>query len=177
MNVFAGPTDGQRSDRVQGTSIEGASDKALADVCEAVGITIINNNIRALPMQTKAKETIRRLIDSHGAGHAIITLRAIVESDGNERELRSETIWAVSDCILARPDWAGRGLEFIEAFDSIDLRALRRQAKDILPEHRARIVLGVLLWERLQRALGGNVPRRVWKRRPRGIGPPRRLAA
>jgi hypothetical protein len=85
-------------------------------------------------------------------------LRAITESEGNATELRAETIYAISDCILARPDWEKRGLAFLEAFDAMDLKALRLRAKGILPKHKARVVLGVLIWERLRQAFGEAAP-------------------
>jgi hypothetical protein len=131
---------------------------ALARLCEALEIEIVPTAARRKPMQSHAGAAMQRLLDSHGAGHLTIVLRAIIESVGNETELRAETIWAISDCVLARHDWVDRGLEFLEAFDSIDLKALRLRAKGVLPAHGARAVLGVLLWERLRQAFGEAAP-------------------
>lgn len=108
-------------------------------------------------METHARAALQRLLDKHGAGHVSLTIKAITET-GNETELTAETIWAISDVILARPDWVERGLEFLEAFDAIDLKALLKRAKRILPAHGARFVLGVLLWERLREAFGEGAP-------------------
>ena len=127
-------------------------------VCRDLGIQIIPTNVRAKPLQTHARACIQQVIQNSGDGHARFVLRCIIESEGNETELRSETIWAVSDVVLARPDWADRGLEFLEAFDAIDLKALRLRAKRILPRWPARVVLGVLLWERLRLAMGEEAP-------------------
>jgi hypothetical protein len=101
-----------------------------SELCRDLGIEILPTNIgRDRPQQTHAGRTIETLIENHGAGHTTIVLRTIVESSGNETELRAETIWAVSDIIIGRPDWEARGLAFIEAFDDIDLKALRAKAK------------------------------------------------
>ena len=63
-------------------------------------------------------------------GDILLTLRAIAESEGNGPD-------AIVDPILRavhsarRPEWLRRGLPFIEAFDSIDLRSLLRQMRDL----------------------------------------------
>jgi hypothetical protein len=137
---------------------------ALARLCEALQIEILPTcKNRNQPLQTHAGAVMARILKKHGAGHLTFCLRAIIESAGNETELRAETIWAVHDVVLARRDWADRGLAFLEAFDAIDLKALRFRAKHILPSHGARVVMGVLLWEALRCAFGEAPP----TRRPR----------
>jgi hypothetical protein len=122
------------------------------DLCRDLEIEMLPTHIRRdRDRQTHAGRTIETLIENYGAGHATITLRAIVESIGNETELRSETIWAISDIVIARPDWPNRGLAYIEAFDDIDLKALRAKAKAIRIPCPSRFLLGVLLHERLAR--------------------------
>jgi hypothetical protein len=126
--------------------------QAVIELCRNLEIEMLPTKTRrSRPLQTYAGRTIKALIDNFGAGHATITLRTIVESIGNETELRSETIWAISDVIRARPDWVNRGLAFIEAFDDIDLRALRAKAKALRIPCPSRFLLGVLLHERLAR--------------------------
>jgi hypothetical protein len=132
---------------------------ALARLCKALEIEILPTCVnRSRPGQTHAGNVMLRIMRNHGAGHLTVVLRAIIESEGNATKLRAETIWAISDCILARPDWERQGLAFLEAFDAIDLKDLRKRAKAILPRHGARVVLGVLLWERLREAFGEVAP-------------------
>jgi hypothetical protein len=125
--------------------------QAATELCRVLEIEILPTNIRRRPMQTHAGGIIEWLIRKHGLGHATITLRAIVESIGNETEVREETICAISDIILARPDWANRGVAFIEAFDDIDLKAMRAKAKALKIPCPSRFRLGVLLHEQLAR--------------------------
>jgi hypothetical protein len=139
---------------------------ALVRLCADLGVRIIPVSVSRHAYETTAGPTLQRLLNEHGDGHLVIVLRAIVESVGNETELRAETIWALSGIVLARPDWVDRGLEFLEAFDSIDLKALRLRAKGILRAHGARVVLGVLLWERLRMAFGEAAPDCVMVRPP-----------
>jgi hypothetical protein len=126
-----------------------AAPVALATLLGGFGVRILPTKERPGPLETDAAATLQRILDKHGADHLCIVLRCIVETTGNETELR-----AISECVLTRPDWVERGLSFLEAFDAIDLKALRKRAKGILPDHGARAVLGVLLWQRLDTTLG-----------------------
>jgi hypothetical protein len=104
--------------------------RAARSLCRQIGVKIVPTKAKRGPMQTHAGATIERLIRSHGAGHTIIVLRSIVESAGNESELRAETITAVSNIIRAHARWPALGLAFIEAFDGVDLRLIRNIAKE-----------------------------------------------
>jgi hypothetical protein len=125
-------------------------------LCRDIGIKIIPTTAARRAMQTHAGQTIARLIRSHGQGHAVIVLRSIVESTGNESELRAETIIAVSNIILAHPRWPALGLAFIEAFDGVDLRLIRNIAKEsrVRP---LRDAIATMLFIQLGEALGPPV--------------------
>jgi hypothetical protein len=56
-------------------------------------------------------------------------LRTIVESEGNQAELIADIIGAISDIVLRHPRWVDLGLQWLEAFDQINLAAIRRAAK------------------------------------------------
>jgi hypothetical protein len=83
-------------------------------------------------------------------------LRTITESEGNEDQLRDDTISAVSHIVLRHPRWPALGLAFIESFDSINLGDIRRTAKQvgILP---LRCAIGTMIFTRLQELLGPPV--------------------
>jgi hypothetical protein len=70
-----------------------------------------------------------RLIRKHGVPHATIVLRSIIESAGNENELIADVIGAISDLIRAHPRWVGLGMQWLEAFDKINLAEVRKTAK------------------------------------------------
>jgi hypothetical protein len=105
----------------------GAALQLFADL----GITYSppDRQTRRRPMATNCLGVVERMIRKFGLPHATITLRTIVESKGNECALIADIVDAVSDLILANPRWPARGLEFIEAFDAIDLLAIRKAAK------------------------------------------------
>jgi hypothetical protein len=77
---------------------------------------------------------MKALRDAHGEGHLVFVVKTIKQSTGNIDELWSETIGAVSDIVLQRPDWAEkRAGDFMAAFDQIDLAALRDRSLALRP--------------------------------------------
>lgn len=81
------------------------------------------------PLETHCANIVNRLILKHGLPHATITLRTIIESSGNERELIADVILAVSDLIRLHPRWSESGMAWLEAFDRISLAEIREKAK------------------------------------------------
>jgi hypothetical protein len=124
--------------------------------CDAIGIEIVPTTAAPGPRQTTGPNIIRRLLAKHGEGHASMVLKAIVDSDGNEAQLRADVILAVSDVLERHPRWPSLGLAFLEAMDQVDLGAIRRQVKasGIKP---LRNGIGTLLFLRLQELLGPPV--------------------
>lgn len=123
-------------------------------ICRDLEIEIVPTTVRPGNNQTCAGATIDAIFDEHGAGHLILVLRTIVESAGNERALKAPIIWAVSDLIASQPDWTNRGLEWIEAFDAVDLTDLMRRAQANRKAVQLRAAICTLLFERLSEALG-----------------------
>jgi hypothetical protein len=64
----------------------------------------------------------REQFGKDGAGHVVLTLRCVLESEGNGGALIEPVVNAVSSCLT--PEWEGRGLELIEAFDRLPLLSL-----------------------------------------------------
>lgn len=81
------------------------------------------------PRSTCCGNFVERLIRNHGLETVTITLRAIVESHGNEGELIADVIGAICDLVCTHPRWINSGLAFLEAMDSVSLAEVRRTAK------------------------------------------------
>lgn len=80
----------------------------------------------------------------------LFVLRCIVESANNAGALFSEAILAISDIVILKPEWSEkRALAFMEAFDQIPIAHLREQARR-LPVSSKRVVLAVMIAERLK---------------------------
>ena len=56
-------------------------------------------------------------------------LRTLLETEGNSDHVNEFTLFAISDVMLAHPEWPESGLRWLEVFDRIDLGDIRDQAK------------------------------------------------
>lgn len=95
--------------------------------------------------------TLRRIGRSHGAAHLALVLRLVVETCGNERELYSETLLAISALLDHQPGLIERGSELFDAFDAIDLSALRERARTMRCGLPTAHIMRVLLLQALNR--------------------------
>lgn len=99
------------------------------------------------PGECFSPATMRRIGCAHGAGHLALVLRLVVETEGNAGELYSETMWSISELLHHRPDLLDRGVALFDAFDTVDLRAVRAAAKTLscgLPvSHVMRVLLAL----------------------------------
>jgi hypothetical protein len=89
--------------------------------------------------------------------HVVAVLRAIVEGNPvNRSSLIADVIHAASDIVRCHPRWVELGGKRLQAWDSIDLVAIRKTAKasGIRPMREA---VGALLYARLESILGPSV--------------------
>ncbi len=106
----------------------------LDSLMDQLGVKLVPTYRRRARGQSHARGTMKALRDAHGEGHLIFVVRTIKQSSGNIDELWSETIGAVSDIVIQRPDLAEqRAGDFMEAFDRIDLAVLRGRALALRP--------------------------------------------
>jgi hypothetical protein len=75
----------------------------------------------APPVAPEAQERPQKVIRYHGEAHATLLIRTITESEGNELALIEPVIGAVSQVMTWKPQWADKGLAWIEAFDHLPL--------------------------------------------------------
>lgn len=100
-------------------------------ICERLEnpIRIIEPHVTRTPGTTKCGNTFERIRRRYGDGHLILLLRTIMESENNRMALVEPVVWALSDVMLANPRWPDRGMDWLEAFDSIDLCEVWADAK------------------------------------------------
>jgi hypothetical protein len=125
---------------------------ALDSLLDGLGIKLVPVYRRRLAAQSHARGTMHEIRNQHGDGHLIISLRCIRQTRNNRDELWSETIGAVSDILLQRPDWADRGGDLLDAFDNVPLGVLRGKAVKLRPWE-VRKTLRCFLYERLETLL------------------------
>lgn len=103
-------------------------------VTRALGIKVLDawehSPTMVRPKHCFCMPTLQKVVQ-HGEPHLTIVLRLIVETKDNATELWAATITAVSELLLSMPWLVDRGLGLFDAFDRIDLAALRRRAKAI----------------------------------------------
>lgn len=122
-------------------------------LCRSARVEIIPTKQRRRARQTHARRVLRRLAGRHGDGHVRQVLTYIVDSTNNAGSLWSEVILAVSDIVLLKPEWSERrALDLMNAFDRINLGQLREEARS-LPVSSKRVVLAVMIAERLRTIL------------------------
>jgi hypothetical protein len=68
----------------------------------------------------------------------IQTLRTFVETENRNRaRIDAFSLHAISDILIAYPEWADSGLRWFEVLDSVNLGAIQRRARanrDALPQ-------------------------------------------
>jgi hypothetical protein len=83
------------------------------------------------PVDEAARARLARSLDRHGAPHVILLIRTIIESEGNAAALIEPVLSAVSSVMVFHPEWANRGLAWIEAFDNVPLMPLLQTMVDL----------------------------------------------
>ena len=98
--------------------------------------------------------TIRMLIKRHGQPHVAQVIELLV-STGNDTELYSATIIAVSDLLIEWPQLLALGGGLYDLFDLFDLSDMRRLAKDANKNNVSKI-LKAFLYIRLYEVIKGK---------------------
>jgi hypothetical protein len=135
--------------RARGGSRPRHDEDALAARCEAGALRIVRSRdstrdkaaaatldrllvaLEAPPVDEGARARLAKMLDRHGEQHVILCIRTIIESEGNAAALVEPVIGAVSSVMVFHPEWANRGLAWIEAFDNVPLMALLQTMVDL----------------------------------------------
>lgn len=106
--------------------------QTVAEICESIDppVRLIPQHVTRTPGATRCGRVLERIVEKRGIGHTVLLLRTIMESENNRMALVEPILWAVSDVIEANPRWVEKGLDWLAAFDEIDLCNLRSQAKE-----------------------------------------------
>ncbi|PSJ55822.1 hypothetical protein [Pseudaminobacter soli (ex Li et al. 2025)] len=122
----------------------------LDAILDGLGIRLVPIYRRRAAAQSHARGTMHEIRNQYGDGHLIFVLRCIKQTKNNRDELWSETIGAISDILIQRPDWAlERAGDVLEAFDQIPLGVLRGKAVARRPWP-VRGSLRILIYESLE---------------------------
>ena len=148
--------------------------KRLASILDAVEIHDLPRDVRLYLQFLLCRCDRLRSIDAKrfpakGEEQITILLRTVFESSNGATALTSPILRAVSICML--PQWVDRGLEWIEAFDRIDLVGLRATLSELGLEDQ----LDRVLRRKLEEILGAPKAAAIQKKppaRPKAARPP-----
>ena len=125
----------------------------LDTLLDGLGIKLVPVYRRRAAAQSHARGTMHEIRNQYGDGHLIFVLRCIRQTKNNRDELWSETIGAISDILIQRPDWAmERAGDMLEAFDRVPLGVLRGDAVARRPWP-VRFTLRTLIYKNLEAIL------------------------
>lgn len=107
-------------------------DPRVRDLCAEFDLEIVSAHRYPMPGQTRATETIRRILDKRGADHARLVLMVFSECRGNHALADEMGLWAVSDLIIAMSDVIeARPSDFLDAMDRIPLGPMMACANEL----------------------------------------------
>jgi hypothetical protein len=92
-------------------------------------------SVEAPPVDAQVRLTLQKhlyraeIFETDGRGHVTLLLRTILESENNGDALVEPIVSAVSMCM--RPEWTGKGLAWIEAFDKIPLTLILQAMRSL----------------------------------------------
>jgi hypothetical protein len=116
---------------LQAARVARARDLAARDKAAAETLQRLLEALEAPAIDEAARARLAKMLDRHGAQHVTLLIRTIIESEGNANALVEPVIGAVSSVMIFHPEWADRGLAWIEAFDDIPLAALLQTMRDL----------------------------------------------
>lgn len=105
----------------------------LDEILDRFGIRCIpTRQRRHHPGQTHARAALRMILDQCGEDHLVAVLGCMRDTR-NREELWSDTLGALSDVLVQRPDWMEDMPDLLLALEGIDLGALRAKAIRLRP--------------------------------------------
>lgn len=134
----------------------------LASICERLDVRVVPNErsrVRAVG-ETCAEKAMERLLEKHGAGHLTIILKSIVETENNGRQLVAPVIYAVSDIVLAYPEWTAT-TAWLDALDQADLAEMWIKAKANRRAAKPRPAISTMLFNHLKATLEPEAQERL----------------
>lgn len=130
-------------------------DPNVVSLCDEFSVTIVPKSVYPGPGETRAVNTIRKMIDRHGMDTARIVFRTLLETENNKKSLEAETIGATLDLLLAcRQHYEDDPEKWFRVFDACPVAGLQGIAHDLRGRVPLRAALAGLIYERIWRAYG-----------------------
>ncbi|MGN8022278.1 hypothetical protein ACTJJ7_16370 [Phyllobacterium sp. 22229] len=129
------------------------------ELCKEFNITVVPANVAPKGGQTRAPNTIERIIKRHGEARARFVLGTLADTANNRVCLDETVMWAVNDLVTAAeknfPEIVNNNVEsWYSFFDSMPLGVLQFWCLDLEGVVSKRHALAAMMYERLKRKFG-----------------------
>jgi hypothetical protein len=130
-------------------------DPRVRAMCTEFGVRIVEKHRYPEPGETRAVETLARILRRHGEGHLRLVLSTLAETDNNKGQLDEVLFWAASDMVRACPEIIEqRAGEWLAMWDACPVGELQFIAQDLRGVIPLRFALAGMIYERVVRAFG-----------------------
>lgn len=130
-------------------------DSRVIALCKEFDIEIIERGRYPRPGQTRAVNTIRKMIEKAGMDDARVVFRTLTETENNKKSLEAETIGATLDLFLAcRQYYEDDPEKWFRVWDLCPVSGLQAVAHDLRGFVPLRHAIAGLIYERIWRAYG-----------------------
>lgn len=130
-------------------------DQRVHSLCAEVGIEAIEGTAYPKLGQTRAVNTIRRIIDLYGEEHARLVLTTLAETTNNKAMLDGICLWMASDMVRAfHAEIEQDASLWLSLWDKMPVGYLQYIAQGLRGTVKQRDALSGLIYERLRRVYG-----------------------
>jgi hypothetical protein len=120
-----------------------------------VGIEAIEGTAYPRLGQTRAINTIRRIIDRYGEEHMRLVLRTLADTSNNKAVVDEIGLWMCSDMVMAFRDEIERDASlWLSVWDKIPVGYLHYVSQGLRGTVKRRDALSGMVYERLRRVYG-----------------------
>ena len=130
-------------------------DPRVQAICDEFAVRIVPKSVYPGVGETRAVNTIRKMIDRSGADVARIVFQTLTETENNKKSLEAETIGATHDLLLAcRRHYETDPEKWFQVWDACPVSGLQGVAHDLRGVVPLRPALAGMIYERIWRAYG-----------------------
>jgi len=130
-------------------------DPRVSALCEEVGIEAIEGTAYPRLGQTRAVNTIRRIIDRLGEKHARLVLMTLAETENNRAMLDEVSIWTASDMVrVFHAEIEQDASTWLERWDSLPIGYLQSVSHGLKGMIKQRDALSGMVYRELRKFYG-----------------------
>jgi hypothetical protein len=130
-------------------------DERVKALCGEVGIECIEGTAYPRLGQTRAVNTIRRIIERFGEDHARLVLTTLAETVNNKAMVDETSLWMCSDLIRAfRTEIENDASRWLNAWDAIPVGYLQSVSQGLRGYVKQRDALGGMVYKELRKVYG-----------------------